>query len=359
MKQLFPTLALLSVLFCGCTAQPTATEETPPSESTSESPADVEPGDSEEATSEAEPSAWLPSPEGIDPQLAQAYEQVVGMAVESNPPAMMNLAMASTQIGFSLPKSADQETLYKFFLQAGKAFRVGKVGVSGIPSETSSTIYFNEAMAHAHFGKVDETMSSIEEAVQNGFSYLNMIKDAPELKAVTESEGFEEAFKRWEGIASEKAKEKALVELEQGETFEFDFAGADIEGNDQSLEALKGKVVIVDIWGTWCPPCRAEIPSFIRLQNEYGEQGFQMIGVNYERPESDEEKLQLVKDFVAENGVNYPCLLGAPETKDQVPDFGGYPTTLFIDRTGKVRMKAVGLHEYGYLSAIVEKLLEE
>lgn len=160
-------------------------------------------------------------------------------------------------------------------------------------------------------------------------------------------------------IDYERALASARKDLEAGETYPFTFAGTDIEGNEQSLEALVGKVVIVDFWGTWCPPCRAEIPSFVELQDKYGEQGFQMIGLNYERKESEEENVKAVLDFAKEFSMNYPCILSDEQTRAQVPNFRGYPTTLFIDRSGKVRMTVVGLHEFAYLEAVVNVLLAE
>ncbi|MEZ6077924.1 MAG: TlpA disulfide reductase family protein [Pirellulaceae bacterium] len=73
------------------------------------------------------------------------------------------------------------------------------------------------------------------------------------------------------------------------------------------------------MFGERCPPCRAEIPSFVRLQETYGEQGFQVIGLNYERKETEEENLQGVLDFAEEFSINYPCLLSDQETMAQVP----------------------------------------
>jgi thiol-disulfide isomerase/thioredoxin len=125
------------------------------------------------------------------------------------------------------------------------------------------------------------------------------------------------------------------------------------------LSSLLGKVVIVDIWGTWCPPCRAEIPSFILLQTEFGPQGLQIVGLNYERAETEEEKVEAVRKFIEEFGINYPCAMGTDEIQQQVPNFEGFPTTLFIDRSGRVRAKLVGLHDSMYLRALVEQLLAE
>ncbi|MCS5630099.1 MAG: TlpA family protein disulfide reductase, partial [Pirellulaceae bacterium] len=88
------------------------------------------------------------------------------------------------------------------------------------------------------------------------------------------------------------------------------------------------------------------------------EKGFQMIGLNYEgeNSESDAEK---VRRFIKSEEINYPCALGDDATAQQVPALDSYPTTLFIDKSGKVRTKLVGLHSYERLAAIVETLMAE
>ena len=141
-------------------------------------------------------------------------------------------------------------------------------------------------------------------------------------------------------------------------TFLLDFAVIDVQGQPHRLADYRGKVVIVDFWGTWCPPCEAEIPSFVRLQEEYGPQGLQIIGLNYEQG-TPQSATRAVKAFMATNGINYPCALGTPEIRAQVPGFEAFPTTIFLDKTGRVRAKEVGLHRYEYLESIVKKLLAE
>ena len=202
-------------------------------------------------------------------------------------------------------------------------------------------------------------ISAIDDAVAHGFSQLSAIEEDPELAAVIATEGYAERLEGWQQSLKERALASARKDLEAGETYPFTFVGTDTQGNEQSLEALAGKVVIVDFWGTWCPPCRAEIPSFVELQEKYGDQGFQMIGLNYERKESEEANLKAVLDFAEEFSMNYPCILSDDETRAQVPNFRGFPTTLFIDRSGKVRLTVVGLHEFAYLEAVVNVLLEE
>jgi hypothetical protein len=84
-----------------------------------------------------------------------------------------------------------------------------------------------------------------------------------------------------------------------------------------------------------------------------------MVGLNYERTENEAEAKDLVTKFMQENGMNYPCAMGTKDIQAQVPDFQGFPTTMFIDRAGKVRAKVVGSHDYAFLEAIVKILLAE
>ena len=125
-----------------------------------------------------------------------------------------------------------------------------------------------------------------------------------------------------------------------------------------SLKDHAGKVVIVDIWGTWCPPCRAEVPHFVDLQFKYEDQGLQVIGINYEQMPKDEWKPHIQK-FADAYNVNYLLALGDDATQDKVPDLEFFPTTLFIDREGEVRLKLVGGASFEKLDSIVKNLIDE
>jgi thiol-disulfide isomerase/thioredoxin len=138
--------------------------------------------------------------------------------------------------------------------------------------------------------------------------------------------------------------------------FPFDFKLLDLDGKPFALASLKGKVVVVDVWGTWCPPCRAEVPHFVELQKTYGKQGLQIVGINYERAP---DPIPGIKTFAKEYGINYPLVIGDDETQKKIPDFQAFPTTLFIDRKGDVRLVAVGARPHEYLESVVKKLLAE
>lgn len=127
------------------------------------------------------------------------------------------------------------------------------------------------------------------------------------------------------------------VDLEQTARPAPDFALADLEGELFRLSDHRGKVIVLNFWATWCPPCRAEIPAFIGLQDEFREAGVLFVGISL-----DEEGAAVVAPFVEARGVNYPIL---PNGQAVAAQFGGVhalPTTLLIDRAGQIRFRHEG-----------------
>jgi len=104
------------------------------------------------------------------------------------------------------------------------------------------------------------------------------------------------------------------------------------------LSDYRGKVVLINFWATWCPPCRAEMPLLIELQKEYGRDGLQIIGVTYQP-----EPLAHVRSFTRKLKVNYPVALGTPETKAAFSPDETLPLTIIIDREGTIRGTIAGI----------------
>jgi thiol-disulfide isomerase/thioredoxin len=115
----------------------------------------------------------------------------------------------------------------------------------------------------------------------------------------------------------------------------------DLEGKLVSSEQLKGKVVVVDFWGTWCAPCRAEIPGYIAMQRKYGKDGLAIVGVTVNDPDP-----AAVKVFAAKNGMNYLIVTGDEDIQKAFGGLEAVPTTFLIDRTGKIRHRKIGVEEH-------------
>jgi thiol-disulfide isomerase/thioredoxin len=126
----------------------------------------------------------------------------------------------------------------------------------------------------------------------------------------------------------------------------------DLDGNVVRSDQFKGKVVIVDFWATWCPPCREEIPGYVALYRKYGPGQLAIIGVSV-----DEAGVPVVKRFVDELRVNYPVVMADDRV---IADFGnpdGFPATFLIDRNGMIRDKKVGADPAGEFERKVTALL--
>jgi len=112
-----------------------------------------------------------------------------------------------------------------------------------------------------------------------------------------------------------------------------------LKDSDGDIVDIKGKVILLNFWATWCPPCLNEIPGFIELQEEYGEQGFQIVGVAV-----DDEKL--VSEFSTEMKINYTTVQGEFEAIELSSRYGnlsgGLPYSVFISREGEISDKITG-----------------
>ena len=100
-------------------------------------------------------------------------------------------------------------------------------------------------------------------------------------------------------------------------------------------------------------------PHFVELYHKYHEQGLEIVGLNYEQAPTLQGAVAAVKKGVSELKIPYVCLIGDELTQARVPEFGGFPTTLFLDRQGKVRAQLSGTRSRGELEAYVTILLAE
>lgn len=132
-----------------------------------------------------------------------------------------------------------------------------------------------------------------------------------------------------------------------------DFTLVSIKGDTIRLSDYKGKVIILDFWATWCPPCKEEIPHFKKLFAEKHETGLMIIGIVVN------DEVSEVKRFVSENAVNYPVAMGNPQVEKAYGGINAIPTTFIIGKDMTIRQKVVGYREFSFFKKEVEKLLAE
>lgn len=120
-----------------------------------------------------------------------------------------------------------------------------------------------------------------------------------------------------------------------------------------TLANNKGKVVVLDLWATWCPPCRKEIPGFINLYNKYKGNGLEIIGVAF-----DENGLEVVPGFIKKMDINYPVYL---DGGDIAGAYGlrAYPTTVIYGKDGKEVNKHIGYVSEEEFDEEIKRLLEK
>lgn len=124
------------------------------------------------------------------------------------------------------------------------------------------------------------------------------------------------------------------------------------DGKDVSLADYRGKVVLVDFWATWCPPCRKGIPDLVELQKQYGDK-FVVIGITLDR----EKTLKDVVPFVESYKINYPVVYGTDEVINHFGGVEAIPTAFMLDQNGKVVSKHVGLQPKSVIEEEIKALI--
>lgn len=127
-----------------------------------------------------------------------------------------------------------------------------------------------------------------------------------------------------------------------------------LDGEPVSLSDLRGQVVLVNFWATWCPPCRLEMPGFQRVYEDYADQGFTILGLS-----TDRTSRGAVVGFLSDMGITYPIAMA---TAQSVQAFGAgnlLPTSYLLDKAGKARYTVKGFYTEAALERAVKRLLDE
>jgi peroxiredoxin len=141
---------------------------------------------------------------------------------------------------------------------------------------------------------------------------------------------------------------EALSKLEAADAVrqKVDFTLSDLQGNPWHLRDLKGKVVLVNFWATWCPPCRKEMPDLQALYDRYKDQGFVVVSI------SDEEAAK-VQPFIAEQKITYPVLLDPGRKVTDLFQVEGIPKSFVYDREGKLVAQSIDMRTRNQFQAMI------
>lgn len=153
----------------------------------------------------------------------------------------------------------------------------------------------------------------------------------------------------WGGLAAAAAPPAPVKELE--------LLLNTVDGKTLRLADLRGKVVLVNFWATWCPPCLEEIPALVRLQAQFADKGVMVVGVTYMDQTSQEE----LRQFVARHRINYPVVQGDPAQLNRLAQglggVFGLPVTKLLDRNGQMVSSHTGGMTEANMRSWVEPLL--
>jgi len=148
------------------------------------------------------------------------------------------------------------------------------------------------------------------------------------------------------------AKEAAITAGEIGSHLP-EFTVKDLQGHALSSADLRGKVLLVDFWATWCQPCKKEMPGYQKLVDHYGYRGFAIIGFKSDVMRDAEDPAQ----FARKIGVRYPLVLATEAVTQKFGGIQGLPTTMLYDRQGILRMKVVGFEYTDTIESALKPLL--
>ncbi len=347
-------LVLLATLLAGCGADlpsSTVSKKTPAAPSPTFLTKDdaTKPKPNPEQASALVRKGLSASQGGDHRNAVSSFEQALAID-PTNRQALWQLATLVEQQAEELPRPQ----CYPLFLRAAELLRKLRPMSQNLSAEERgivARILYNEASTLAVEGESARAVNSLAESIDAGFADIAHIEQDPDFDSIRRFNEFQFVIRRLE-------IRLVLGQLALAKPFRFDFRLHDLDDKAVTLGDFKGKVLVAIIWGTWNLPGRKEIPHLVELTRRYRAKGLEVVGLCDETEPESQARAHL-REFVKEHGVPFACLTGDGPNPNPLPRFSAYPTTLFIDRTGTVRLMLAGYQPFSTLEIAAQALLGE
>ena len=231
----------------------------------------------------------------------------------------------------------------------------------GFPQESLPLLaepMMSKAIASAMQKDADATLAAMQVSFDAGFtSYEKLLENqfvknlkSKKIDGLIESKflAYQKQLKKW-----------ARESVANFNSFDFKFDVADIDAGRIRNSDFRGRILVLDLWATWCQPCREAIPHFVKLDEKFRESNVDVVGVSMDNPDDPRKSMKVVRNFVDDNGVEYAVAMGNRSMMNQLAPGQKLPTVLFINSEGKVRFIAEGPHNFHQLAAITNELINQ
>lgn len=223
---------------------------------------------------------------------------------------------------------------------------------------------FFQARVLARNAEPEQALAAIERSFAAGFEDLERLDQDEELSPVRALPTFAAFRTALESRLVAETRRQIQQRLQAFDPYPLEFRLPNLEGTEVASSEFRGKVVVLTFWGTWCVKCQAEVPILNRLQTAYGARGVQVVALSYEETDDNAAAVERIRKFQESRPLEYVCLLGDDQVRDQVrppddaPPEWVFPVTLLLDPQGRVRLHFTGEVAYRRLESAVHLLLQ-
>jgi len=270
-----------------------------------------------------------------------------------------NYMVAIGKLADSLVGTSNKTSRKLYLAQAKVAFNLKSN--PGFPKESLPLLadhLMGGAYARAMEKDETKTAAAIQLAFDNGFNNFEPLLENETIKGLKSEKVNKLIDLRFRGYQKE-LKKWARDSIAAFPAFDFKFDVADIEAGRIRHGDYRGRILVLDLWATWCPPCREAIPHFVKLDEEFRGENVDVVGISMDSPDEPLKSMKVVRKFVDDNGVEYAVAMGNRSVMNQLAPGQKLPTVLFINTQGKVRYVAEGPHNYYQLQAITNALIDQ